>query len=85
MLKDDQNNNHDYRGNLSGVPDLAIIKEAADRLQKAFCKEYGIEMRYGSFRFIYHDGQLRQVEDHPKNRRFLLVSKRQLTNDGILD
>ena len=85
MFKDDQNSNRNLGGNLSSVPDLAIIKEAADRLQKAFCKEFGIEMRYGSFHFVYHDGQLRQVEDHPKNRRFLLVSKRQFANGGDVD
>jgi len=85
MLKTDQINGRDVSEMLSKVPDLAIIKEAVDRLQKAFCKEFGVEMRYGSFHFVYHDGQLRQVEDHPKNRRFLLVSKRQFANGGDVD
>jgi hypothetical protein len=85
MFKNDQFDSRDFRETLSRVPDLAVIKEAADRLQKAFCKEFGVEMRYGSFHFVYHDGQLRQVEDHPKNRRFLLVSKRQFTNGGDVE
>ena len=85
MFKTDQIIGRDVSETLYKVPDLAIIKEAADRLQKAFCKEFGVEMRYGSFRFIYHDGQLRQVEDHPKNRRLLLVSKRQFANGGDVE
>ena len=85
MYKEEQINHSDSRGNLSSVPDLAILKEAAERLQKSFRKEFGTEMRYGSFRFIYHDGQLRQIEDHPKNRRFLLASKRLIANGGDLD
>ena len=85
MFNDNQLQKKNGAADLSHVPDLAIIKEAADRLQKAFCKEFGVEMRYGSFHFIYHDGQLRQIEDHPKNRRFLLVSKRQFANGGDVD
>ncbi len=64
--------------NLAAIPDMLIIKEAARRLQKEFCREFGAEMRFGSFRFIYHDGQLRQIEEHPRNRRYLMLSKRQL-------
>lgn len=56
---------------LAAVPDEKILEEAAARLQAQYVRENGNNLRYGTFRFIFHEGQFQGVEDWPRNKRYL--------------
>ncbi len=55
---------------LGNYSDEVIIKEAAYRLQKAFKKQFGFPMKFGSFQLVFHNGKLEKVEDQFRNRRY---------------
>lgn len=59
---------------LKNYEDSVLIEEVALRLQYQFRSENGREFRYGSFRFIFHDGRFQGVEDWPRNKRYKSIS-----------
>ncbi|MBX3040530.1 MAG: hypothetical protein KF789_07490 [Bdellovibrionaceae bacterium] len=56
---------------LAQVSDAEILEEAAERLKRQYLNEHGVEFRFGSFHFIFHDGRFQAVEDWPRSRRYL--------------
>lgn len=56
---------------LSSVSDAEILEEAAERLKRQYLNEHGLEFRFGSFHFVFHDGRFQAVEDWPRSRRYL--------------
>ncbi|MBX2987768.1 MAG: hypothetical protein KF802_07700 [Bdellovibrionaceae bacterium] len=56
---------------LSQVSDAEILEEAAERLKRQYLSEHGVEFRFGSFHFVFHDGRFQAVEDWPRSRRYL--------------
>ncbi len=47
-----------------------LIEATSEALQKEYRKEFGKPLMYGAFKWIYHDGKLHSIEDHPRNRRY---------------
>jgi hypothetical protein len=52
------------------VNDENILLEAANRLLKRFKEKHGVEMKYGGFNFIIHEGKFFQIEDFLKDKSF---------------
>ena len=63
---------------LSKISDEAILEEVANRLQIQFKKENGSQMLYGTFRFVFHEGQFQCVEDWPRNKRYESPSQKNI-------
>ncbi len=57
------------------VPDEEILEEAAARLQSQYTRENGNKLKYGTFRFVFHDGRFQGVEDWPRNKRYLSAAR----------
>ncbi len=55
---------------LKDVSDAALLEEAAHRLLKRFKERNGIEMKYGGFNFIIHEGRFFQIEDSLRDKSF---------------
>lgn len=56
---------------LSQLQDEQVLEEAAKRLQKQYENDHGSEFRFGSFRFIFHDGRFQGIEEWPRNKRYI--------------
>ncbi|MGE0525744.1 MAG: hypothetical protein AB7G93_01130 [Bdellovibrionales bacterium] len=56
---------------LSRFSDADILEEAAERLKRQYRKEHGVEFRFGSFHFVFHDGRFQAVEDWPRSKRYI--------------
>ena len=55
---------------LKEIDDSMLLHEAAIRLLKRFKERHGIEMKYGGFNFIIHEGKFFQIEDFLKDKSF---------------
>ncbi|MBT4761056.1 MAG: hypothetical protein HOO06_05100 [Bdellovibrionaceae bacterium] len=55
---------------LKEIDDSTLLQEAAIRLLKRFKERNGIEMKYGGFNFIIHEGKFFQIEDFLKDKSF---------------
>ena len=55
----------------SGIEDLELFEETVDRLCQKYRREHGIPFLYGSFEFVFHRGELKWIEERPRNKRFL--------------
>ena len=55
---------------LNQIDDSTLIQEAANRLLKRFRIRHGIDMKYGGFNFVIHEGKFFQVEDLLKDKSF---------------
>ena len=56
--------------NLQEIDDSTLLQEAANRLMKRFEEKNGIEMKYGGFNFMIHEGKFIQIEDSLRDRSF---------------
>lgn len=55
---------------LKEIDDSTLLHEAATRLLRRFKERNGIEMKYGGFNFIIHEGKFFQIEDFLKDKSF---------------
>ena len=56
---------------LAQLQDEQVLEEAAKRLQQQYKGDHGTEFKYGSFRFIFHDGRFQGIEEWPRNKRYI--------------
>jgi len=56
---------------MSNLSDDNVLEEAARRLQAQYARENGDVLKYGTFRFVFHDGRFQGVEDWPRNKRYM--------------
>lgn len=56
---------------LRNCSDEEILEEAAHRLGVQYRREHDVEFKYGTFRFVFHDGRFQGVEDWPRNKRYV--------------
>lgn len=55
---------------IHAVSDELIFEEAARRLQAQYARDHGTAFLFGTFRFLFHEGQFQGVEDWPRFRRY---------------
>ncbi len=55
---------------LAEVTDTVLIDEAAKRLLKRFRSKHGVDMKYGGFNFIIHEGKFYHVEDSLRDKSY---------------
>ncbi len=56
---------------LGALQDEQVLEEAAKRLQQQYKSDHGSDFRFGSFRFIFHDGRFQGIEEWPRNKRYI--------------
>lgn len=65
------NNTYFFKHLLRQVPDAILFEIVFDRLQNFYRTTNRKELKFGSFRFVVHDGSLQFIEENSKNNRYL--------------